>query len=79
MKKTLNLILMLLVAVTVSAQSNFSSALKAKADKGANVYGVVECNGVPVEGVAVSDGYKVVLTNKKGQYSFASEKKNGNI
>ena len=68
MKKTLNLILMLLVAATVSAQSNFSSALKAKAEKGANIYGIVECGGVPMEGVAVSDGYKVVLTNKKGQY-----------
>ena len=79
MKKTLNLILMLLVAATVSAQSNFSSALKAKAEKDANIYGVVECGGVPIEGVAVSDGYKVVLTNKKGQYSFASEKRNGNI
>ncbi len=79
MKRLLNLILMLVVAISTSAQSTFTSTLKAKAKKGATVYGVVECDGKPMAGVAVSDGYNVVLTNKKGQYAMNSQKKNGNI
>ena len=70
---------MLLVAVTASAQSTFTSTLKAKAKRGANVYGTVECAGVPLEGVAVSDGYELTLTNKKGQYSLQSAKQNGHV
>ena len=77
MKRILNLLLLLAVFATATAQSTFSSALKAKAK--ANIYGVVECDGKPVPGVAVSDGYQIVLTNKKGQYALQSEKKNGNV
>ena len=79
MKRTLNLIIMLLVAVTVSAQSNFTSTLKAKPKRGATLYGTVECEGKPVVGVPVSDGYQIVLTNKKGQYNIVSEKRNGTV
>ena len=79
MRRTLNLLLLLLAFTTASAQSTFSSALKAKAKGKANLYGVVECDGKPVEGVAVSDGYQIVLTNKKGQYLLTSEKRNGNV
>lgn len=79
MKRTLNLIIMLLVAVTVSAQSTFSSTLKAKPKKGATLYGTVECDGKPLAGVPVSDGYQIVLTNKKGQYNIVSEKRNGSV
>ncbi len=79
MKRTLNLIIMLLVAVAVSAQSNFSSLLKAKPKKGATLYGTVECDGKPLAGVPVSDGYQIVLTNKKGQYNIVSEKRNGSV
>jgi hypothetical protein len=39
----------------------------------------VECDGKPVEGVAVSDGYTIVLTDRKGQYCFRSAKRNGNV
>lgn len=70
---------MLLVAVTVSAQSNFSSTLKAKPKRGATLYGTVECEGKPLAGVPVSDGYQIVLTNKKGQYNIVSEKRNGSV
>lgn len=77
MKRILNLLLLLAVFATATAQSTFSSALKAKAK--ANIYGVVECDGKPVAGVPVSDGYQIVLTNKKGQYAIQSEKKNGNV
>ena len=79
MKRTLNLLLLLAVFTTATAQSTFQSALKAKAKGGANIYGVVECDGKPVQGVAVSDGYQIVLTNKKGQYALQSEKRNGNV
>ncbi|MBQ7771594.1 MAG: metallophosphoesterase [Bacteroidales bacterium] len=65
--------------ITTSAQSTFTSSLAAKAKGDANIYGVVECDGKPVEGVAVSDGYKIVLTDRKGQYCFHSEKRNGNV
>ena len=77
MKRILNLLLLLAVFATATAQSTFQSALKAKAK--ANIYGVVECDGKPVAGVPVSDGYQIVLTNKKGQYALQSEKKNGNV
>ena len=79
MKRILNLLLLLAVFTTATAQSTFQSALKAKAKGGANIYGVVECDGKPVQGVAVSDGYQIVLTNKKGQYALQSEKRNGNV
>ena len=79
MKRALNLLLMLCIFATATAQSTFTSALKAKPAKGANLYGTVECNGTPLAGVAVSDGYQIVLTDKKGQYSICSEKRNGNI
>ncbi|MBQ9138723.1 MAG: calcineurin-like phosphoesterase C-terminal domain-containing protein [Alistipes sp.] len=79
MKKTLTLILLLIAAVTVSAQSNFTSTLKAKAKKGVTIYGTVECDGRPLAGVAVSDGYQIVQTNKKGQYALASQKQNGYV
>ena len=79
MKRILNLLLLLAVFTTATAQSTFQSALKAKAKGGANIYGVVECDGKPVQGVAVSDGYQIVLTNKKGQYAITSEKRNGNV
>ena len=79
MKRILNLLLMLALFATATAQSTFTSALKAKAKGKANLYGIVECNGKPVAGVAVSDGYQIVLTNKKGQYCLTSEKRNGNV
>lgn len=63
----------------VSAQSTFVSSLPAKAKKEATIYGVVECNGSPLEGVQVSDGYSIVTTDKKGVYNLVSEKRNGNV
>lgn len=72
-------VVMLTTAWSASAQSAFHSSLPAKAKKGANIYGVVECNGTPVAGVAVSDGYEVVVTDKKGVYQISSEKRNGNV
>ena len=63
MKRALNFLLMLCIFATATAQSTFTSALKAKPAKGANLYGTVECNGTPLAGVAVSDGYQIVLTS----------------
>ena len=79
MKKILTLTLSLIFVLTATAQSTFVSTLKAKASKGATLYGTVECNGTPLEGVVVSDGVEVVKTDKKGVYNLVSEKKNGTV
>ena len=64
---------------SAAAQSTYTSALAAKAKKGATIYGTVECDGAPLAGVAVSDGYEVVLTDKKGVYQLPSAKRNGQV
>ena len=79
MRRILLSLIALSVALTAAAQSTFTSTLKAKAEKGANIYGTVECNGIPIAGVAVSDGYNIVKTDKNGVYNLTSEKRNGNI
>ena len=79
MRRNILLTILLLAFTTASAQSTFSSTLAAKAAKGATIYGTVECNGTPLEGVAVSDGVNIVKTNKKGVYNIVSEKRNGNV
>lgn len=47
--------------------------------KGATIYGTVECDGKPVEGVVVTDGKEVVKTDKKGVYAIKSTKRNGQV
>lgn len=64
---------------SVSAQSTFSSKLPAKARKNANLFGVVEADGKPLAGVAVSDGLTVTTTDTNGCYSLNSQKKFGNV
>lgn len=44
------------------------------AAEGATVYGLVECEGKGIPGVAVSDGYEVVVTDEHGVYQLHSEK-----
>ena len=44
-----------------------------------NVSGRVTCDGKGVAGVAVSDGFEVVLTDADGRYALTSEKKNGYV
>ena len=70
MRRNILLTILLLAFTTASAQSTFSSTLAAKAAKGATIYGTVECDGTPLEGVAVSDGVNIVKTNKKGVYNL---------
>ena len=79
MKKLILLTFLLAAVSTASAQSTFTSTLKAKPAKGATVYGTVECNGQPMAGVAVSDGINIVKTDKKGVYNLVSQKRNGNV
>ena len=69
----------LLATTTVFAQSDFKSQLPVKNRKGATIMGVVEADGKPLQGVAVSDGYEITLTDKKGCYWLNSEKKNRNV
>lgn len=45
-----------------------------KPENGATIYGMVSCAGVPLEGVAVSDGFEVVRTDAKGIYQMKSNK-----
>jgi hypothetical protein len=44
-----------------------------------NVSGTVTCGGQGVAGVAVSDGYEVVLTDASGHYAMTSNKLNGYV
>lgn len=79
MKRVLIIIIALAIVTGATAQSTFISTLPAKAKRGTTIYGVVECEGKPIAGVAVSDGYNIVKTDKRGVYNLISEKKNGNV
>ena len=45
----------------------------------ATIYGCVSCDGEPLEGVVVSDGYLVTKTDAYGMYYMNSAKKNGMV
>ena len=79
MRRIINLLLVIFVVSSATAQTTFTSQLKASASKGANIYGTVECDGKPLSGVVVSDGYEVVTTDKKGVYNIKSAKQNGYV
>ncbi len=63
-------------ASLVNAHSTYQSSLPVKPGKGVTVAGTVECDGKPVAGVVVSDGYEVTKTDKKGAYYLKSKKQN---
>lgn len=44
-----------------------------------NVYGIVSCQGKPLPGVVVSDGYEVVATDENGLYQINSKKANAYV
>ena len=44
-----------------------------------NVSGTISCDGKGIAGVAVSDGYEVVLTDANGYYQMSSSKLNGYV
>ena len=48
-------------------------------DPSTTVYGLVQCNGRPVEGVVVSDGYECTKTDASGAYQLASGKNHGYV
>jgi len=48
-------------------------------DDGATVTGTVTCDGEPVAGVLVSDGYQVAETGADGVYRLVSDKKHGYV
>ena len=76
---TILMLIALTTASIVMAQSRHTSTLPAKAKRGMTIYGTVECDGKPLVGVQVSDGYEIVLTDKKGVYQLPSAKRNGNV
>lgn len=45
-------------------------------DPSTTVYGWVKCDGEPIAGAVISDGYEVVATGEDGFYQMASQKKN---
>lgn len=63
----------------VYAQSTYKSNLPVKPAKGVTVAGTVECDGKPLSGVIVSDGYEVTKTDKKGAYYLKSKKQNPQV
>lgn len=69
----------LMCATAANAQSTYKSNLPVKPGKGVTVAGTVECDGKPVAGVTVSDGYEVTKTNKKGAYYLKSKKQNPQV
>ncbi len=69
----------ILSTASVLAQSTYSSSLPVKPGKGITVAGTVECDGKPVAGVMVSDGYEVTITDKKGAYYLKSKKQNPQV
>ena len=44
-----------------------------------NVSGTITCDGQGVAGVAVSDGYEIVITDTHGYYAMTSNKVNGYV
>ena len=44
-----------------------------------NVSGAITCEGVGIAGVAVSDGYQIVLTDASGHYAMTSDKPLGYV
>lgn len=72
-------IFMLAGCAQLHAQSTFKSNLPVKPAKGVTVAGTVECDGKPVAGVVVSDGYEVTKTDKKGAYYLKSKKQNPQV
>lgn len=78
--KRVSLTLVCLTAlITVMAQSRFTSSLPCPKPGKATIYGVVEADGKPLEGVKVSDGEEIVTTSKNGVYRLNSKKRNGNV
>ncbi|MDE7437287.1 MAG: calcineurin-like phosphoesterase C-terminal domain-containing protein [Muribaculaceae bacterium] len=72
-------LLMLGAGTQLYAQSIYKSNLPVKPAKGVTVAGTVECDGKPVSGVVVSDGYEVTKTDKKGAYYLKSKKQNPQV
>lgn len=57
------------------ALAMIAAAAATAASNAQNINGRITCDGAGVQGVAVSDGYVVTLTDADGNYSFTSQKK----
>lgn len=78
-KKTTLYFLLCGIGIIAGAQSTWRSDLPIKPGRGVTVAGTVECDGKPLAGVTVSDGYTVTKTDRKGAYYIKSEKKNPQV
>lgn len=64
MKKTIYLVFIALASLSAYSQ---------------NITGTVLADGIPLKGVLVSDGEKIVKTDSKGKYRINSKKKSGTV
>ena len=78
MKNLTILTALLTCASAMNAQSTFRSSLPVKPRKGVTVAGTVECDGKPVAGVVVSDGYELTKPTKKVPIT-SSQKQNPQV
>ena len=71
--------LVVLLLLSFSVVTNLWAKREVVGSKGANVVGVVTCDGKPMEGVLVSDGALFARTDSLGVYSLASLKYYGSL
>ena len=72
MKKII-VILLLAIAIVPAASA------KVRLPKGCSIWGQVLCDGKPAQGVVVSDGAELSITDKKGFYYLESDKREGSV
>ena len=75
MKRRLTLTLLLLAAGIMTAYA----ARAPRLPKGCTIYGTVTCDGEAMQGVVVSDGRAIAITDTKGRYFINSDKRNGTV
>ena len=74
MKKLTFAIILLMILAPTGAE-----AAKQRLPKGTTVWGQVLKDGVPAQGVVVSDGAELTVTDKKGFYYLKSAKREGSV
>lgn len=82
MKKTFHLLLSLSCTICLSVfceKPVDDGGNIVKPDDGVTVYGVVKCGDKGIEGVMVTDGYEVTVTDRNGVYQLESVKKNSMV
>jgi len=79
MKRLIVITVLLSVSLASFADGYCDKVKKIKCPKGTTLTGAVYCGDEPVEGVAVTDGRNIVMTDENGIYRMASTKPYGLI